>query len=159
MSENIDLVIEQLLNVIKEKREEISKTKETIKQPWKTNGIININQEWIVTTISNKQLKNENRNLQTSSIETIKTFIINLIQEQKYRKEAEELLGLDITHLFNGYIFEDWIEDCKKRINIIQLRDKESRLLELESNLNSLVSDEQRRKIEVENIKKAMDAF
>ena len=77
-----------------------------------------------------------------------------LIQKDEYYKKAIEALGLPANTEFKwlGYSINEWKEDISMRINILNVNKKKAQLAEFESKLNSLVSPEEKRRMEVEAI-------
>ena len=67
-----------------------------------------------------------------------------------------EFSETDINQVWQGYPIEEWITDLKLRINITQVQAKQTRLAKLEQQLNSLLSEDQRRELALAAIEAEM---
>jgi hypothetical protein len=95
-------------------------------------------------------------NINTASVETILDVVADLTIQRKAREEASQILELEAPKKFNGYSYDNWIDDCKKRLAAINIREEKKQLDDLENRLNTVLSPEERRRIEVENLLKAL---
>lgn len=76
-----------------------------------------------------------------------------LRQKELAYKEAAETLGVDAPPFtWNGYSVADWVSDIKTRINKIQIADKKAKLEKLEGRLNTIISPELKRELELQSI-------
>lgn len=140
MSETIDQKINELFLVVRNQKTDVELSEKQSKQSWKTNCTIHFD-------------KNTSPiNIQTASEAVIKNIIIELLKLKDYANRAEEILGLAKSEIYDGFSFEDWITDCKKRITVMSLRNKKEKLIQLETRLNALVSPEQKRQMELDAI-------
>ena len=67
-------------------------------------------------------------------------------------KSAAKELVVDIEPKWQAYLIEDWIKDIKLRVRATQIRTEQEKLAAMESKLETLVSPEQRRAMELEKI-------
>lgn len=89
-------------------------------------------------------------NLNTTTQETLLDIVGDLVNRRTNLQEAAKLLDIKPSDKINGYAFDAWIDDCKKRLASINLREEKKALEDLEGRLNSVLSPEERRRIEVE---------
>lgn len=89
-------------------------------------------------------------NLNITTQETLLDVVGDLVIHRNTRTEAAELIGIKASDKIQGYAFDDWITDAKKRLAAIDIREEKKALAELEARLNSVLSPEERRRIEVE---------
>lgn len=138
-----DEIVQELLDVIEEKKSEISKAE---RPNWITNG-------------SFKYAKGSTESFNLQTITDINVFInalAFLIDREKSFNEASERLGVEDKFTWFGYSVEDWQTDFKTRITKIQIVSKRKELEVLESRLNKLISPELRKAMELEEITKAL---
>ncbi len=146
MSTNIDDQINALFQVIKKQREAIKEFETTgaIKRGWATN-------------CSYRGTLSETVNIQTASIDRCVQAVANLFSYCQALESANAILELTFTETkIDGFLPSDWIEDFKKRVAVIQLREKQEKLTSLEKRLNAIVSPEQRRALELAAIMSEM---
>lgn len=138
MTETIDQKINELFLVVRKQKTDVEIFEKESKQSWKTNCTIHIDNVII--------------NIQTANETVVKKIVIELLEQKEYASRAEEILGLEKNEKYDGFSFDDWISDCKKRIAVMRLRNKKENLSELEKRLNALVSPEQKRQMELDAI-------
>lgn len=140
----IDQKINELFEVVKKQKAEVEAAEKESKQSWRTNCSI-------VLPFG----RDENPiNLQTATQEKVKNIVIGLLKHKEYSAEAEQVLGLEQSTQYNGFSYDDWIADCKKRISVLNIRTKKDKLAVLEKRLNDIVSPEQKRQMELDSIMK-----
>lgn len=84
----------------------------------------------------------------------------DIILQSKAISEARGVLGLPYEPVkIDAFTTDEWIEDVKKRVAVIGIREKRERLSNLESRLADLLSVEQRRKMELDKILKDFDSL
>lgn len=88
-------------------------------------------------------------NLNTLSVDGVVDVVADIVLQAKSRADAAALLGTEAPKKIQGYTVESWVEDCKKRLAAINIREEKKALEELETRLNSVLSPEERRKLEV----------
>lgn len=72
-----------------------------------------------------------------------------IVLRNKAYDEAAALLGVSSTKLFkyNGSPLEDWVEDAKLRINIINNHEQETKLKEFKDKLSKFMSEEDQKEL------------
>lgn len=145
--ENMDQKISTLFNVVQLKREAVAKAEQDCKQLWKTTCSITIGND------------NQPKNIQSLKNESaVQNVVTQLLMHRHFAKESADLLGLKFDNLYQNFSYEDWIDDCRKRLSILQITAEKKKLNELEERLNLVVSPEQRRAMEIEAITKSLEA-
>lgn len=134
---DIDKRVIELLGKVREKRAEIQKAS---KPSWKTHCSF----DCFTGARVNIQVVNEELTL------------ISLVSELMLRKQNWDnaCKELECIHDFSyqGYSYDEWISDMKDRFGQILVSQKRKELAELEKRIDKLVSPEQRRKLELEEI-------
>lgn len=74
-----------------------------------------------------------------------------LIKLNCYKSSAEELELLD-DYEINGYKLNDWIEDLKSKLDILSVREEESKLKQMELKLDRLLSEDKKVELELSEI-------
>ena len=143
----MDQKISTLFNVVQLKREAVAKAEQECKQLWKTTCSITIGSD------------NQPKNIQSLKTESaVQNIVTQLLMHRHFAKESADLLGLKFDNLYQNFSYEDWIDDCRKRLSILQITAEKKKLNELEERLNLVVSPEQRRAMEIEAITKSLEA-
>lgn len=145
MTTNIDVTIQALFTKLDERKKKVAALEAEIGKSWKTNGSF-VGSGGIAAI-----------NIQTATAETIENCATQLCLIEGARQEAGELLGRTITTKHGGYSKEDWVSDFKKRLATIDVREEKKQLEALENRLNGVLSPEERRRIEVELLAKALE--
>jgi hypothetical protein len=137
--ENMDAKVQQLFEVVQEKKKEI----EDLKSPaWETNCSFGFNKE------SSSRI-----NLHTQTkISTFVEILAFLMEKKASHDKACQELEVDVEFKWLGYPYEGWLADIKTRMAKVQISSKKEELEILEKKLNTLVSPEMRRKMELEEI-------
>lgn len=91
-------------------------------------------------------LENQKYNLNVLQLDELKLLLVKL---NMYLMSANNL-GIQLE--FSGYNIEDWLEDTKSKIEILEHKKKESELKELEKELDKLLSDEKRTELQLDKI-------
>jgi hypothetical protein len=136
----IDQKILDLFNVINKQKQEVEQAELEVKQSWKTKCSIEV--DWTSTPI----------NIQTINEQGVHRVHADLLMKHEYYKKSCDILGCGAEFKWGGYSLEDWQQDLKKRLAVIQVRTKKDNLAELEKRLNSIVSPEQKRQMELDAI-------
>jgi len=140
---NADDQVLELLKKVQEKKDEIQKAKE--RPNWKTNCSIPVDS----TRINIQVIKS------TQEIVNLYGYLNGIENE---RKEAAKELNVASNSDYNGFSFKDWKEDLKTRLNQITIDSKQKELDTLENRINSLITVEQRRAMELEQLTKILDS-
>lgn len=146
MVDKIDDQINKLFDVVRKQREEVEAAEKEAKQSWKTKCSVAVPFSRDESPV----------NIQTANEAKIKTLVMGLLKHRDYAAEAEQVLGLTQTNLYDGSSYEDWLADCKKRITVLGIKAKKDQLAVAEAGLNNLVSPEQKRMMELEKITKSL---
>lgn len=141
--ENIDQKIAKLFEIVKTQREIVAQAEQETKQSWKTNCSITIG-------------SSTPQNLQTANEQRIKEIVAQLLMQRHFSKEAANVLWVTYDDKYGSFLYDEWIADCKKRMSIINLKQKKDELNNLEERLNAIVSPEQKRMMEIESISKSL---
>lgn len=144
MSNTLDNQVDLLLKAVEEKKKEVEKVEASAKKGW-------------ITTTSFRGLSTSPVNIQVASESDIVKCMTELILLSNARAEAEDVLGV-VSKGFklDGFSAEDWTEDFKKRIATLQLKSKKDALKQIEDQLNTLISPEQRREKEIARLAESL---
>lgn len=141
MSRNNDAVIKELLQKVEEQKNGLGTR---TKVAWVTNGIF-------------KRDANSFFNLNTVvDVSVLANALGFLISQEGAFHEACKRLGVKSEYKWDGYTVEDWEEDFRTRISIIEYDKRKKTLDATRQKLNSLVSEETRTENELEEIKKLL---
>lgn len=136
MTDVLDTKVTEMLKQIQVKKQDLEKSEVVLKQSWKTNCSINLN--------------NVNYNIQTLKEDSVIQLMSDLLKEQFFKQKALELLERDDMIKVSNFTMEDWIFDLKKRLTTISLKKQKEQLEKMEEKLNSLVSPEKKREMEIQ---------
>jgi hypothetical protein len=87
-------------------------------------------------------------NLQVLSKEQLINLLVKL---NTYRLSAIDLDLLD-EYVVSAYKIDEWITDIKSKLEVVSLREEESKLQELERKLHVLLSNDKKVELEIEAI-------
>lgn len=150
MSKEEDKVIDDLLAKVASKRQEVSALEETIRKSWETN----CSYQPLVSKFSSSI---PSINIQTADEATLKLILGDILHRVNLDKEAGTLLNLNEQDVvIHGFTSDQWIGDLKKRIAKIKVEGEKKLLQNIEARLNSLISPERRRQLELEAITKEL---
>ncbi len=145
MTDRIDSKITELFAVLTKQKEEVSEAVKTSKHKWKTNCSF-------PSVFGNTQPIN----IQTQTEPALVELLSDLLIHREFSRKAAEALGVDHKDTWGGASIDDWIDDFKTRIAKIQLAAKQVKLTQLEQRLDAIISPEQRRALELEEITKSL---
>lgn len=139
---NTDLAVLDLINKVKAKKQEIaSASKKPVYQTNVTFGYDPSNASRInIMTVTDPQV-----------LIQIYSFIIS--RKERYQQAANEL-GFTDTPTYMGYSFDAWMHDLKARASQLTLDNKKKELERLLERANTLLSPDQRRELELEELLK-----
>lgn len=141
---NQDDITLKLINEVNRRKAEIAKAE---RPTWKTNCSFAYVEGNPATT--NLHVASNIRDLVC-----IASFLRD--KEKSYANAAKEL-GVDAPKFsWCGSSVEDWLEDIKTRISKLEIASRRKKLEELESRLNSIISPDLRRQMELEAIQKEL---
>ena len=81
--------------------------------------------------------------------------ILLLLELNALLMSAEKLEMKDIA--ISGFCVEQWIADVKSRLNVIEYKNEENNLKQMEGKLDTLLSNEKRTELEIEEIAKMLE--
>ena len=144
MTQQIDSQVREMFTKLEQRKQRVSELTKATNEKWKTNGAFRL----IGATSTT--------NLSTSSTEQIHEVLAHVhLLQLGFAKGAEALeLSQDAGFKIQGYSVADWTADVKKRLAMIDIREETRKLEELEKRLTSVLSPEERRRIEVELLMK-----
>ena len=118
-------------------RKQIEEKKEQLKKLAKFNPVTNCSIEldsvrYNLNTLTNEQL------------------ILLLVKLNMYKLSVNDLKINDFN--ISGYKVDDWIEDIKSKLEILNQRNEQNKLKQLESKLTKMLSEEKKTELEIEEI-------
>lgn len=144
---NLDQQVISILDTIKNKKESLKESEE-----------INNRKNWMTNCIVNTQ-EFSNKNLKVMNEIDILNFTAYLIYNKEYQEKAAELLNYSTDIKFNNYSYEDWFQDCKKRLETIMIKDKMKKIEELEKTAEDLQSDDLKKQKALDKILEQLKQF
>lgn len=141
--------IAKLLSAVKTRQDELKQMEALTKSSWKTN-----------LSYSFGTSKTDAKNLAVMQEDDL----VNLIADACLRSAAQNDACADLgiqgrVSTVNGYVYADWLQDAKKRLALININTKKKQLEALEDQLNSLVSPELRREMELAAIEATLNSM
>jgi len=134
---SLDAKVAKLMDVVKEQRRQIAGCK---KPQWLTSCSLELPGFQRITIQVEQDLARI----------AVAIGILNRMREDI--KCVAEKMEAKVEPIWQGYSIQDWITDLELRINITQVQAKQVKLARLELQLNSLLSDEQRRELALADI-------
>ena len=142
--EDTDKVIEELFKVIQDKKSKIDKLE---KPNYKTNMSFLLDE--------NDKLSVINLHTKTDPI-----YLVKLLANLSTLKKEFDLIckenNLNLEFIYSNYSYSDWKEDILALIAKLTIKKEKDDLDNKEAKLNLLISPEQRRKLEVELLRKEL---
>jgi len=139
MENTTDKQVQDLMALVKKKKEEISKAE---RPNYKTNCTFRYNPETA-----------QNINIQVcADVDQLVGILGYLITQEANYNEASNRLGVSSTFKWGGFTLSDWQSDLQLRVTKIQITKKKQELEFLETRLDKLISPELRAKMELEEI-------
>ena len=136
-----DVVIKSLMDAVQSQKKSLG-TRERVS--WLTNGIFKRN---------GQNFFNINTITDTYCLASALGFMLS--EEDSFNK-ACDVLNLCEEFKWDGYTVAEWQEDFQTRLRVIEWDKKKKALTETEKKLSSLVSEEARTEMELENIKQSL---
>lgn len=138
-----DEIVQELLEVVAKKKEEIAKTE---KPTWLTNKSFRYSDD------SSKSL-----NLNTvQDVTVLVNALSHLLEKEKSYTEASKILGTDTKFNWFGFTADEWKQDFITRKNQIELKNMKEDLEKKEAQLDKLVSKEVREAMELAQLQKEL---
>lgn len=143
--QQIDAKVLELFNKVKEKQKKVAKSERV---NWETNCSFGFNYETV----------NDRINLQvtTDLVKLVDAYIFLKTKIDNW-KEACDSLGVKVPLKWLGYEPSLWQKDIKTRIGQLQLNQEKKELATLETRLDSLITVDQRREMELAEIEKELN--
>lgn len=137
-----DQQVDALLEEVKKRKAEIAKAS---RPSWKTNMSFKFNEN---------DASNSAQNLNVAALPILLRVATTILAYKEAFERAVPLLGLEskVECKWQGYDVSDWLDDIKQRIAKIEIDAKKEKLAKLEARLDSLISPERRRELELEAI-------
>jgi hypothetical protein len=140
----IDQTIQTLFAKLAERKAKVASLKADVAKAWKTTGAFRL----IGSTSTT--------NIQTANVETLEEVATQVIILTDAQDKASAKLSRPSKQKVQNYTIDDWFNDLQKRLAMIDVREEEKQLEALEQRLNSVLSPEERRRIEVELLAKEL---
>jgi hypothetical protein len=140
----IDQTIQSLFTKLSERKAKVASLEAEIAKSWKTTGAFRLIGASSTT------------NIQTASVDQLEEVAAHVVILANAMSEASAKLSRPGVQKIQGYKSEDWFSDLQKRLAAIDVRDEKKQLEALETRLNSVLSPEERRRIEVELLAKEL---
>lgn len=140
---SIDKTIQDLFAKLEERKKIVASLRSQTQKGWVTNGTWKVP---FTTTVINIQTLPEDQLV----------LVAGEISDSFGKANAGALLLGYTVEKIQGYTITEWSSDLRKRKAMIQIRAEEAKLAELEARLNSVLSPEERRRIEVELLAKEL---
>lgn len=140
--ETIDAKIKELFEKVQTQKEAIAKAE---KPNWETN----------CTFDKNGDGNRINIQVVREPIELVKILAFLHKEEEIFSLAAKEL-GIDIVYKHQGYTLNQWKTDLQARINKLNIEQEKNKLAMLETRLNGIISPEQKRQMELDEITKML---
>lgn len=138
---NIDEQIDKLMQKVAQKKSEIAKAE---RPKWKTHLSFTYNNTSVnIGTVTDK--------------EKLIQMMATLICEKTFFDLAKKELEVSDQFAWQNFSFDDWKDDIKTRLSVLEISRKKKELTTLETKLNSLVSPEQRRLKEIQEIERLLE--
>lgn len=139
-SKALDKQITALFDTLMNRKASVEADEAEIKRSWKTN--CSFVRDGIAQPL----------NIQVAQEPMLLKLYADILATRDYEAKAAAELGIDISSKISGFELEDWVADFKKRIASIHIKSKKTKLLELETRLEAIISPEQRREMELASI-------
>lgn len=140
---SIDKTIQDLFTKLAQRKAKIEELKASIDKKWVTNSTFRL--IGAAAPI----------NLIAATVEQVGEAAVHLMMQTQARAAVSTRLGLTDLKV-QGYTEAEWFNDFEKRIAAITVKDEEKALATLEARLNSVLSPDERRRIEVELLAKEL---
>ena len=136
----LDKQIDELLKSVKVQQLEVSDEEKKSKVSW-------------ITTCSYEMNCGRIINIHVCNKDSIIKAMGDLIHCTETINKAHKELGLDEYNMIhNGFHYDDWVADFNKRLSVLSIKEKKQKLSVAETKLNGILSDDQRRQLELDDI-------
>ena len=141
---DIDATIRELFKKLEERKAKVAEVRKATQKGWVTNGTWKV--PFTATVI----------NIQTLPEDQLYLVAGEIVKSAESIRLGAAILNGEYNKKVQGYQIEEWEADLRKRKAMIEIRSEEAKLAELEARLNSVLSPDDRRRIEVELLTKAL---
>ena len=141
---DIDATIRELFKKLEERKVKVAEVRKVTQKGWVTNGTWKV--PFTATVI----------NIQTLPEDQLYLVAGEIVKSAESIRIGASILNGEYSKKVQGYQIEEWEADLRKRKAMIEIRSEEAKLAELEARLNSVLSPDDRRRIEVELLTKAL---
>lgn len=142
---NIDDKILELFEIVKKQKIEVENTEKSSKK------------NWLTTCSFHSPFLSSPVNLQVASEKIVINCLSQLLILKKSHDEACDILNIKNEFTLDNFTYSQWVEDFQKRISHLRLKEEKNKLSKLEERLNSIVSPEQKRQMELDEISKILN--
>ena len=143
MSTEKDKKVQELVQIVQERKIEISKAE-------KPNWITNCSFGYIKDSPARINIQ------VLTDINEIISILAFLIEKEQSHQKAAKILNAESEFKWMGFSLFDWQTDLQTRINKIQISKKKQELEVYENKLNSMVSKEYKEQLELDQIIKGL---
>ena len=140
-----DATVLKLIQQVKDKKKQIANSE---KPKWETSCVIGTSPDSVSDRFNIQTVTD------TKKLVDIYGFLT--LKESSWDKAAKEL-GVAPSNNWMGSSFDAWKRDIKNRVDQININTKRKELESLETRLDKLISVEQRRELELEDIAKSLE--
>ena len=142
MTDTFDEKIVKMQATLAQKKAELEAMDACSKTSWKTNGVFTLDGKTVT--------------LMTATEATALEVATRVLWDSKYRQEAAAMLGIVDAAKVQGYAAQDWLDDCKKRVSVLQVKERKAQVDAMQKKLDQLLSPEKRRQMDVLAIEEQM---
>jgi hypothetical protein len=143
--DTLDQKVRELYDIIQSKKAQIAKME---RPSYKTN----------LSYVINENVDNVRINLQV--VNDVNVLVKILAQLNILRVEYENIcfdLNLKCDFKYSGYSYDDWKHDITSMINKINIKKEKDDLATKEAKLNTLISPEEKRRLDIEALSKELE--
>lgn len=143
--DTLDQKVRELYDIIQSKKAQIAKME---RPSYKTN----------LSYVINENVDNVRINLQV--VNDVNVLVKLLAQMNILRVEYENVcfdLGLKSDFKYSGFSYDDWKHDITSMINKINIKKEKDDLATKEAKLNTLISPEEKRRLDIEALSKELE--
>jgi hypothetical protein len=134
-----DKQVQALFDIVQKKKSDIAKAE---RPSWETT-----------CTFHKDPGSSASQNIQTiTKLDELVSIMAFLMEKEFFFESANKELGTKVKFNWQGYTIDQWRSDIKTRINKVEITKKKKELEDLESRLNTIISPEVRRKMEIDAI-------
>jgi len=141
--QDIDKQIEEIQAVVAKQKEKVAATEKETKRQWITTGSF--------------KLPSGTVNLQICNKEQAVSVMSHILMLQNFHNQACKELDITSQFQIDGFSANDWREDLKKRIALINIKEQKDKLARVEKSLESIMSEDQKRNLVLQQALQDLD--